>query len=70
MPPIIQIENKIIIPSSFLFWLACTIHAMTGFPYRFAWWVELLMWGTFIFPFVALGLYSVGAFIRLVSGNP
>jgi len=56
----IQMENKIIIPSSFLFWLACAIHVTIGIPYRFAWWVELLMWGAFIFPFIALALYAIG----------
>jgi len=63
-------ENKIIIPSSFLFWLACAIHATTGYPFRFAWWVELLMWGAFIFPFAAMALYSAGILLRLVAGNP
>ena len=70
MPPIIQMENKIIIPSSFLFWLACGIHATTGLPYRFAWWVELLMWGAFIFPFIAMALYFAGELFRYVAGYP
>lgn len=54
----INVENKIVIPSSFLFWLACGIHCVTQYPYPFAWWVELLLWSGFLAPFAALLLYA------------
>ena len=50
-------ENKIVIPSSFLFWFACGAHCVTGYPYSFAWWVELLLWGAFLVPFAAMIIY-------------
>lgn len=53
----VTIENKIVIPSSFLFWLACSIHCATGYPYPFAWWVELLLWGAFLASFAAIAVY-------------
>ena len=59
MPPVIQMENKVIVPSSFLFWLACAVHVTTGYPYPFATWVELLLWGAFLAPFAAIVLYAL-----------
>lgn len=61
MSPDIQMENKVIIPSSFLFWLACAVHCALGYPYSFEWWLELLMWGAFLFPFVAIAVYAFSA---------
>ena len=55
----VTIENKIVIPSSFLFWFACGVHCVTQYPYPFAWWLELLLWGAFLAPFAAITVYAL-----------
>ncbi len=70
MPPVIQMENKFIVPSSFLFWLACAIHVTTGYPWPFAAWVELLLWSAFLVPFAAIVLYGLREAARYLREKP
>lgn len=70
MSPIIQMENRIIVPSSFLFWLACAIHVATGYPSSFDPWVEALLWGAFLAPFAAGLVYGLREAIKCLGEMP